>query len=256
MTKTKTIQEILRANGAVWFSLYILERCFGKITPYFQRRRINYEISNTLPGFNTKYYNHKEWTNYNWNNGGEEWTVSEQWKKALIDRTIYKYFAPQKTILEIGPGAARWSVTLAKMAKHLTLLDLTEVSINLCKEKLKAYHNCQFIVGSGDNLALLPNQSIDYIWSYDVFVHIAPNDTESYIKEFARVMKTNGIAIIHHPAAGGHKGGFRSSTTNDFFLLALAKHNFTLIEQFEAWGDNDCYTLKAFNDIITVFRRQ
>lgn len=255
MTKTKTIQETLKANGLIWFALYVLERCFGKITPYFQRWRIDYEIANTLPGFNTKYYNHKEWTNYNWNNGGEEWTVSEQWKKALIDRTIYKYFAPQKTILEIGPGAARWSVTLAKMASQLTLLDLTEVSINLCKEKLKGYQNCKYIVGSGDSLNPLPDQSIDYIWSYDVFVHIAPVDTEDYIKEFARVMKPDGIAIIHHPAAGGHKGGFRSSTTNDFFLLALAKYDLNLIEQFVSWGNDDCYSLKAFDDVITVFRK-
>ena len=253
--KLNVIKDLLRSNGVLWFSLYTLERFFGWITHYFYIQRINLEIAKHLPGFNTKYYNYKEWSNYNWSNEGEEWTDSKTWKSALLENTIHKYFLPQKSILEIGPGAGRWSGVLAELAQSLTLVDITEVSINRCKEKLKNYSSCKYYVSKGNDLSFLENNSIDYIWSFDVFVHIAPTDTESYMKELSRVLRQNGIGIIHHPAAGGHKGGFRSSTTNHFFRSILTKYQFTVLNQFDSWGENNSFSVKTFDDMITVFKK-
>jgi len=47
-------------------------------------------------------------------------------------------------------------------------------------------------------LSFIENNSVDYIWSYDVFVHINPTDVEKYIIEFSRILKPHGYGIIHH----------------------------------------------------------
>lgn len=254
MNKAQVIVHLWKANGNHWLILYAFERLMGHGSG-FRRKRINLEISHLLPGFNSIVYNQKEWSGYDWSKGGEEWTDSDDWKKSLLDVTLYKYFNPGKRILEIGPGAGRWSLLLAKQAASLTLVDLTEAAIKHCKKVLSGFTNCRFHVNNGANLAFLEDNSVDYIWSYDVFVHIAPADTEAYLRQFSRVLVSGGIAIIHHPASGGLKGGFRSSTTNELFCSFLNKHNFHVIEQLDRWEKNGQYSLEKFDDTVTVFRR-
>jgi len=255
MKQQSLIRQFLKENGPYWFLLFALERLFGGVTPYFQRKRIDLEIKKQLPGFNTRAYNYKEWSNYDWTKEGEEWTDSNEWKKTLIENTLAKYFQPQKDILEIGPGAGRWSVVLANIARSLTLVDITSESLDVCKQKLSAFTNCSFFQNDGKDLSFLRADSIDYVWSFDVFVHIAPADTEVYIRSLSSILRKDGIAIIHHPSFGGHKGGFRSSTTNQFFQTILSLYGFQIIEQLDSWGEQKFHTVKTHNDMITVFRK-
>ena len=62
-----------------------------------------------------------------------------------------------------------------------------------------------------------------------------------------------GIAIIHHPAIGGIRGGFRSSVTNDLFCQLLKKHNLKLIHQFDSFGKDEAFSVQTYGDMITVF---
>lgn len=213
------------------------------------------EVSKQLPGFNTIDYNFKEWSKYDWSGEGEEWTESEQWKTELADEVIKAYFEPGKIILEIGPGAGRWSGILAELSSQLILVDMTERSIEHCKGKLHSYPNCLFYKNNGADLSFLKDDSVDYLWSFDVFVHLAPNDTENYLKGLSRILKKNGLGIIHHPAAGGFKGGFRSSMTNELFCHLLAKYNFKVVHQQDSWGKDNSFSLQEFQDKITIFRK-
>src|SRR5687767_8340994 len=129
MTRFQIIRHLIRANGLYWFSLYILERAFGNFTSFFQQERYSREVSHRLPGFNTILYNHKEWRDYDWSKGGEEWSDSQAWKQSLISEVMLKYIMPDKVVLEIGPGGGRWSETLASVSRKLVLVDLTEKSI-------------------------------------------------------------------------------------------------------------------------------
>ncbi|MBA4058231.1 MAG: hypothetical protein C0490_26175, partial [Marivirga sp.] len=227
----------------------------GKSLPYFFKKRMTLEISRGLPGFNTIDYNFKEWSKYDWSRQGEEWTESEQWKSALVDEIIKAYFKPGGVILEIGPGAGRWSTILAELSSQLILVDMTEKAIELCKYKLDIYSHCEFYRNNGSDLSFLKDDSIDYVWSYDVFVHIAPRDSENYLKGLSLILKKGGIGIIHHPAAGGFKGGFRSSMTNDVFCRLLAKYKFEVIDQKDSWGKDNAFSLQEFQDKITIFRK-
>lgn len=243
------------SHGSVWVALLLLDVLFGKFTGAFKVKRFSYEIRHRLPGFNTIEYNYKEWSHYDWSREGNEWNDSESWKHSIVEIFIRKYFQPGKHILEIGPGAGRWSVALAKIAKQLWLVDLTEEALEYCRKRLAQFSHCHFIYGNGRDIPEIEPASIDYIWSFDVFVHISPRDAESYIQEFARILKVNGIGIIHHPANGGHRGGFRSSITNDLFLTLLKQNSFKVTEQFSRWGKDGNFNVEKFDDRITVFEK-
>lgn len=255
MSRLRMVLHLLRKNGVQWLLLYFLERSLGWSTTSFRRVRIDLEIKKKLPGFNTVRYNYQAWSRYNWTGKGEEWTDSEAWKRSLLEETVFKYFLSQKCILEIGPGAGRWSTTLVEISRKLILVDITEVSLDLCREKLSGHPHCQYYRNNGTDLSFLGDATVDYVWSFDVFVHIAPDDAAQYIRELGRVLVKNGIGIIHHPATGGYKGGFRSSVTNEFFCNALTLHGFEIIRQLRHWGKDGVFSLEAFDDRVTIFRK-
>jgi ubiquinone/menaquinone biosynthesis C-methylase UbiE len=255
MNKLQVAVHLIKVNGPAWFTFYSLEKITKGITSVFYKRRIHYETKNQLPGFNSIAYNYKEWSNYNWNNEGEEWSASQSWKSGLINEVMNRYIQNGKTILEIGPGGGRWSESLAQRSSKLILVDLTEKSIEVCKNKLKSYTHCSFYKNNGTDLSFLPASSIDYLWSFDVFVHIAPRDIESYLKEFGRIFKSGAIGIIHHSINGTHSEGFRSSLTNETFLTMLNKYHFKLIRQIKQWGPNNIFSLTE-NDAITIFNKE
>lgn len=231
----------------------MLERTVSQ--KYFHPKRVAHEIRNTLPGFNTIRYNKKEWSHYNWAEGGEEWSDSKEWKDALLKK-VARYIGTDKIILEIGPGGGRWSEALAKISKELILVDLTKEAIEECRKKLSAHHHVRYFETTGSDLSFLKNNSVDFVWSFGVFVHIAPSETKNYVAEFKRVLAKGGIGIIQHPAAGGIKGGFRSSVTDEFFHQCLRENDLEVIEEFSSWGEQNQFSVNFHRDNITVFKKQ
>ena len=45
---------------------------------------------------------------------------------------------------------------------------------------------------------MVPDGSVDFVFSFDVFVHIKREVVEEYLKEFSRVLKVGGRGFIHH----------------------------------------------------------
>jgi len=253
-TKLQIVTHLLKENRAIWLLLYAGERLF-KTAAFFHRQRVRWEIFRKLPGFNTTQYNYKEWSHYDWSRQGEEWTDSTPWRQALIDEVLKPHLQPNATVLEIGPGAGRWSETLAALSKKLILVDLTERSIAHCRERLKAHPHVAYHQNNGRDLSFLSHNSVDFVWSFDVFVHLSPGDTEQYLEATKKILSPAGIAVIHHPAIGGIRGGFRSSVTNELFCQLLKKHNLTLIRQFDSFGKDDGFSVRTYGDMITVFGR-
>ena len=151
--------------------------------------------------------NRKIWDNYDWSQGGEEWTYDakiykgldpNQWKEQLINDMMLKYIKKGSVILEIGIGAGRWSEILQRLANRLILVDVSKKCLDICRQRFETCDNVEYKLIEG-KLDFIDSDSIDYVWSYDVFVHINPTEIESYIEDFQRILKPTGCAIIHHP---------------------------------------------------------
>jgi ubiquinone/menaquinone biosynthesis C-methylase UbiE len=201
--------------------------------------------------------NRKLWDNYDWSRSGEEWTHHAKtykdfdpaaWKSSLINEILLKYVEKGSTILEIGPGAGRWTETLVSLACTLILVDISKKCLDLCKERFKNYSNVRYILTQGQ-LDLIPDNSIDYIWSYDVFVHINPTDIGTYIRDIKRILRPQGYAIIHHSGQYDYKTrerGFRSYMTGELFKSMIIDNGMKMVEQ-------NCKLVHVPGDIISVF---
>ncbi len=183
--------------------------------------------------------NYAYWQGWDWSLQGEEWTPSAAWKKALIEEVMLPNLEPETTILEIGPGAGRWTEALQRIARHLILVDLSDRCIELCRRRFEDAGNMEFHVNDGRSLTAIAGASVDGVWSFDVFVHIAPPDVDAYLGEISRVLRPRGRAVIHHARAGREEGaadiGQRSNMTAEKFADMVAKHNLKLIGQLGSW---------------------
>lgn len=254
----KQIRELgwfLRENGPRWTLYFITQRAFSAAASRLDASIVALEKRKSLPGTNSVSRNYALWNFKDWSEGGEEWSHSPAWKQSLIDEVMHRRIDPDKEVLEIGPGAGRWTEPLAARAKRLVVVDISDRCIELCRTRFAATTNIEYYVNDGRSLPFLADASLDAVWSFDAFVHISPQDTEAYLAEFARVLRPGGRAVIHHGRDARARGGYRSSMTAKLFIQLLRKHQLTLVSQFDSWGPQQEHDVKLRNDVITVFEK-
>jgi ubiquinone/menaquinone biosynthesis C-methylase UbiE len=209
---------------------------------------------------NSSLDNQRRWSNYDWGARGEEWNASPEWKQALIEDVLARWIPVGTAILEIGPGAGRWSEALAPRASRLVLVDVSERPLELCRERFGDEAHIQYTLSSGNDLPGVEDCSIEVVWSFDVFVHVAPHDQAAYLKEIARVLTPGGVAVVHH-SDGRNRGqlpsrhGWRSPMSRDLFAALAVERGLQVERQLNSWGLDGRYDLSGYADAITVCRR-
>jgi ubiquinone/menaquinone biosynthesis C-methylase UbiE len=180
----------------------------------------------------------------------------EKWKDQLRKAFIVPYIRPESTVLEIGPGHGRWSSMLPPKVFRLHLVDLSASCIEFCKKRLSAFSNVFYHVNDGKTLSGIETSSIDYVWSFDSFVHIEEPEVRSYARELRRVMKPQSMGVIHHPGSPTPEqkaSGCRSALDGKKFGTILAENGLHVIRQTSEWGDG-C-NMQLTGDVLTVFAR-
>lgn len=254
MSKAKFLRSLVSENGFLWTCGWTLSQLLKGALGRVERSLESLERRRQLPGMSGAQTNRSIWDAYDWRRRGEEWTPSAEWKQSLT--ALIRERAPERSaILEIGPGGGRWTEALQKLAGSLTVVDVSRVSIEACRARFAGCENVRYLVNDGRTLPGIPDESIDFIWSFDTFVHVAPEDAASYAGEFRRVLRRDGRGIVHHPAVGGLRGGFRSRMTSEAFAALLRTSGLVPLEQFDAWGPQGAFDVKHFGDAITVFAK-
>lgn len=142
---------------------------------------------------------------YDWNKAGEEWSTNwgtsyMQWYGTILPRI--RAFLPARTILEIAPGFGRWTEFLKEFCANLIVVDLSKKCIKACQERFSSCSHITYCVNDGRSLDMIPNNTIDFIFSFDSLVHAEDIVISDYISQFPRKLKQNGIAFIHHSNLG------------------------------------------------------
>ncbi|MEK7649219.1 MAG: class I SAM-dependent methyltransferase [Patescibacteria group bacterium] len=208
--------------------------------------------------------NKQIWNSYDWGDRGEEWTYDAkkysnldplQWKNKLLNNVLRKYIAPGSTVLEIGPGGGRWTQELLPLSQRLIIVDISEKVLEICRERFRDATTLDYHLIDEICMDFIPDNSINAIWSYDVFVHINTSDTENYIREFQRILKPGGYALIHHSGTYTtydeewlRKSAFRSYVDGALFKYFIEKNNLTLLEQSGSF-------VHLPGDLISIFTK-
>lgn len=197
--------------------------------------------------------NREMWSGWAWGDRGEEWSASEAWKQSLITDVLEPTMPQGGTIVEIGPGAGRWTEALHVRADHLILVDITDTTLELCRERLGDPGDVTYLRTDGTGLRGIADAGVDAIWAFDAFVHIAPLDVASYLREIHRVLRGGAVALIHHTGRRD-RTGWRSPMSKSLFANLAREHGLVVERQFDRWGDGR-YGVYRQGDVVTVLRR-
>ncbi len=245
------LRGFLADNGVRWTLYYVVLASLMRSTRRVTARMARLERKYFLPGRFGPRILQQDWLDYDWKQLGEEWTPTPEWKAYIVNDVLLRYCPRGKTVLEIGPGGGRWSEVLQKTANRLVMVDVAEKSIELCRRRFSDCNNVEFFINRGDNLDFLPEQSIDFVWCFDVFVCIGLGETAGYVKGFERVLKAGGRGIVNVNRNPHTNGRWLSYGCDEsVFFELLEKHGMRVITVLDP--PDDIKASESFNNYSTI----
>jgi ubiquinone/menaquinone biosynthesis C-methylase UbiE len=114
-------------------------------------------------------------------------------------RLIGKYFPKQGKVCDIGGGTGRYAIELLRKGYLVTLLDLSDVEIQLANIQLKknGLSPEQLIVGDARDMSMLASDTFDAALLLGPMYHIVESvERTKVLRELKRILKPQGVAII------------------------------------------------------------
>lgn len=144
--------------------------------------------------------NYLAWNeNYTWPQDGEEWGSTSLAFHQRIRADFFDPFVTGATVLEIGPGHGRWTKILAEHAQRIVLVDIAEKNLTFCQNRFQARVPLECIQSDGKSLPGVGTESVDFVWSFNAFVHMEKQVIASYLQEIYRVLKPGLHCAFDHP---------------------------------------------------------
>lgn len=130
-----------------------------------------------------------------------------------------RWIGPGMTVLEVGPGGGKWTVRLAEQVERLIVLDVAEEMLERTRRRCEeaGLDNVEYVLSSGRGFESIPDASVDFFFSYDVFVHLALEDTWAYAQEIARVLAPGARGACHHAINTPPEAWDRIAQTNEWY---------------------------------------
>lgn len=142
---------------------------------------------------------------YDWNEAGEEWSAPWGSSAAQWTATIFPRIGdclPVGTILELAPGFGRWTHYLKDHCNELWAVDKSNDCIEACRQRFASVSHVRCVLNDGRSLSMIPNASVDFVFSFDSFVHPGREIVDAYLRQLGTKLKIGGKGFIHHSNFG------------------------------------------------------
>jgi SAM-dependent methyltransferase len=107
-----------------------------------------------------------------------------------------------RTLLEIGAGAGRMTHRFAELYGRVIALDVSDRMLQLGRANLAGVDNVEWVLGSGVDLDVIADRSVDDVFSYITLQHVPSRRTVlRYLEEAGRVLRPGGRGALQlrHP---------------------------------------------------------
>lgn len=140
--------------------------------------------------------------------------------------------------VDLAVGWGRNTEMLRRICNKVVGVDINQESIDYCEERFKDVDKVSFIKTDGAQLKGIEDNSVDLMYCFDAMVHFQPEVVDSYVAEFARVLKPGGFGFIHHSnwtnALGGNfqeQPHWRNYMSSELFSYFVYREGLTMLEQ-------------------------
>jgi 2-polyprenyl-3-methyl-5-hydroxy-6-metoxy-1,4-benzoquinol methylase len=203
-------------------------------------------------------WNQVTWNDqHGWEKGGDEWSAAwggarAQWYGAIYPRI--DSFLPASRILEIAPGHGRWTQFLLGQCDEYYGVDISDKCIDICRRRFAASSRVHFSQNDGLSLDMVPDDCIDFVFSYDSLVHVEEDVLRNYMWQLPQKLTKSGVAFLHHSNALGNAvdpqevaATSRATSVSASLVKEMIEDNGgkTLIQEEINWGTRtriDCMT--------------
>lgn len=149
---------------------------------------------------------------------GDEWGHPDH-VSAILEEFVFPYATEDAIAVEIGTGGGRVAARVAPRVKHLYCLDISSEMLSKLREVLKDRDNVSFVHVTD---AMFPPDLVsvgaDFIYSFDVFVHLDVHTMWKYVRQIGHAMRPGGIAFLHTTNLRTAAGWRRFSAQKEFTL--------------------------------------
>jgi SAM-dependent methyltransferase len=126
---------------------------------------------------------------------GDEW--AEEGVEDIVAEWITPYVTPESVAAEIGVGGGRVARLVADQVKELLCFDLSPGMLEHARTNLAGKDNVRLALVQGPKLPDDLTGRLDFVYSFDVFVHLDLHTQWRYFQEVERVLKPGGRAFLH-----------------------------------------------------------
>lgn len=165
--------------------------------------------------------------------------TGERYMPGVGDQIAYEHlhryalaceYVSGRTVLDIASGEGYGSRLLAKSAKKVVGVDLSEEAISHAKAKYANQENLDFLVGSCTNIPAADG-FFDVVVSFETIEHITEHD--KMLDEIKRVLKPGGILIISSPNKKTYTDDVQSKNVYHVHELYLSEFKNLLNARFK-----------------------
>lgn len=148
------------------------------------------------------------------------------------DHWCAPYVNQNHTAMEIGPGGGRWTRYLLGFDKLITV----DYHKELLEELDKSYRapHLHLLHNNGSDFPGVEENSIDFIFSFGVFVHIDVDIINQYLGNMKKVLKPGGNIILQYSdktkVQAAKNDGFSNNTPSIMRKMVL-DHGFFILEE-------------------------
>jgi ubiquinone/menaquinone biosynthesis C-methylase UbiE len=105
-----------------------------------------------------------------------------------------------ESVVELACGHGRHSAQLLCRSPEssLVLVDINANNVIHCRNRFAGSDNVKCYINSGSDIACCTPGFATAVFSYDAMVHFEYDDVAAYLREFYRVLRPGGRALLHH----------------------------------------------------------
>jgi SAM-dependent methyltransferase len=149
---------------------------------------------------------------------GDEWSLADAEVERIVGAWIEPFVTPDSAVAEIGVGGGRVARLVAGSVGLLECFDLSEGMLEHARRTLADRSNVSFHLVGGPKLPGEMTGTLDFVYSFDVFVHLDLHTQWRYLQEIERVLKPGGRAFLHTTNLTA-PGGWERFAAQDHYTL-------------------------------------
>jgi GR25 family glycosyltransferase involved in LPS biosynthesis len=111
-------------------------------------------------------------------------------------------------VLDFACGHGRIAERFAGIAGSLVCCDIGADAIAFCRRRFADSPNVTCVVNDSRSIPL-PDESLTFVYSWDSMVNFSIAEMRTYLREFRRILKPGGMALVHHSNYGALGGTAR-----------------------------------------------